>query len=85
MKSANSAPAAKSQTIIAVDPKDKRMATVVHGGKVIFTIKTDVSGANPSIVVVATETHLKSMEKGKTGIVLWNGAAGLHTRNLKLH
>lgn len=59
------------------------MATVVHDGKVIFTIKTDVSGMHPSIIVVATETHLKSMEKGKTGIALWNGAIGL-TRNMKL-
>ena len=60
------------------------MATVEHDGKVIFTIKTDVSGMHPSIIVVATETHLKSMEKGKTGIALWNGPAGLNTRNLKL-
>lgn len=69
---------------IVVNRKDPRMATVIHDGKVIFTIKTDVSGMHPSIIVVATETHLKSMEKGKTGIALWNGAVGLNTRNLKL-
>ena len=69
---------------IAVNRKDPRMATVIHDGKVIFTIKTDVSGMHPSIIVVATATHLKSMEKGKTGIALWNGAEGLNTRNLKL-
>lgn len=65
---------------IVVSRKDPRMATVIHDGKVIFTIKTDVSGMHPSLIVVATETHLKSMEKGKTGIVLWNGTA----RNLQL-
>jgi len=68
---------------IEVDKKDPRMATVTHDGKVIFTIKTDVSGVHPSIVIVATETHLKSMEKGKSGIMLWNGV-GVKTRNLKL-
>jgi hypothetical protein len=68
---------------IVVNRQDPRMATVEHDGKVIFTIKTDVSGMHPSIIVVATETHLKSMEKGKTGIALWNGAVGMHTRNLK--
>ncbi len=70
---------------IVVDRKDPRTATVVHEGKVIFTIKTDVSGMHPSIIVVATESHLKSMEKGTTGIALWNGAIGLNTRNLKLN
>ncbi len=69
---------------IVVNDKDARMATVVHDDKVIFTIKTDVSGMHPSIIVVATETHLKSMEKGSTGIALWNGSAGLHAPNLKL-
>ncbi len=67
---------------ITVNRKDSRMATVVHDGKVIFTLKTDVSGVHPSLIVVATETHLKSMEKGKTGIALWNGTAGVNTRNL---
>ncbi len=62
---------------IVVNRDDPRMATVVHDGKVIFTIKTDVSGMHPSIIIVATETHLKSMGKGKTGITLWNGAAGV--------
>ena len=59
---------------IVVDPKDPRLASVMHENKVIFTIKTDVSGMHPSIVVVARETYLKTMTKGKTGIVLWNGA-----------
>lgn len=58
---------------IAIDPKDPRMASVMHENKVIFTIKTDVSGMHPSIVVVARATYLKTMTKGKTGIVLWNG------------
>jgi len=52
------------------------MATVVHDGKPIFTIKTDVSGVHPSIIVVATVTHLKYMCKGTTGITLWNGTSG---------
>lgn len=69
---------------IVVNRNDPRMATVLHDDKVIFTIKTDVSGMHPSIIVVATETHLKSMEKGKTGIALWNGAIGLNPRNPKL-
>jgi len=68
---------------IVVNRKDPRMATVMHDGKIIFTLKTDVSGMHPSIIVVATETHLKSMEKGKTGIALWNGAAGLNPRSPK--
>ena len=62
---------------IVVDPKDPRLASVMHENKVIFTIKTDVSGMHPSIVVVARETYLKTMTKGKTGIVLWNGAGDL--------
>lgn len=77
MKLGSKLPAARkipSVTKIVVNPKDSRMATVTHNRKVIFTIKTDVSGVNPSIIVVATETRLKSMEKGKTGIVLWNGS-----------
>lgn len=63
---------------IVVDPKDPRMATVLHENKAIFTIKTDVSGMHPSIVVVARETYLKTMTKGKTGIVLWNGTEKLN-------
>lgn len=63
---------------IVVDPKDPRMATVMHENKAIFTIKTDVSGMHPSIVVVARETYLKTMTKGKTGIVLWNGTEKLN-------
>lgn len=60
---------------IVINDSNPRMATVVHDDNVIFTIKTDVSGMHPSIIVVATETHLKFMEKGKTGITLWNGTA----------
>ena len=52
------------------------MASVVQGGKTLFTIKTDVSGMHPSITVVATLTHLKTMGKGTTGITLWNGTSG---------
>ena len=63
---------------IVVDPKDPRLASVMHENKVIFTIKTDVSGMHPSIVVVARETYLKTMTKGKTGIVLWNGTEKFH-------
>lgn len=59
------------------------MATVEHDGKVLFTLKTDVSGMHPSLIVVATETHLKTMEKGTTGIALWNGTVGLHARPAK--
>ena len=33
---------------------------------------------HPSIVVVARETYLKTMTKGKTGIVLWNGTEKLN-------
>ena len=65
---------------IVVDPKDPRLASVMHENKVIFTIKTDVSGMHPSIVVVARETYLKTMTKGKTGIVLWNGAEKLNRK-----
>lgn len=75
-------PPARRNVRIVVNRKDPRMATVMHDDKVIFTIKTDVSGVHPSLIVVATETHLKSMGKGKTGITLWNGAAGVHPRNL---
>lgn len=83
MKLIDKAPLRRKVRIV-VNPKDPRMATVMHDRKVIFTIKTDVSGMHPSIIVVATDTYLKSMEKGKTGITLWNGAAGFNTRNLKL-
>ena len=41
---------------IVVDPKDPRLASVMHEHKVFFTNKTDVSGMHPSIVVVARET-----------------------------
>ena len=82
MKTPDKAPLRRNVKIV-VNRKDPRMATVLHDGKIIFTIKTDVSGMHPSIIVVATETHLKTMEKGKTGIALWNGAVGLNTRNLK--
>jgi hypothetical protein len=83
MKLGSKLPAKKipSVTRIVVNPKDARMATVTHNRKVIFTIKTDVSGVNPSIIVVATETRLKSMEKGKTGIVLWNGSPEFDPRH----
>ena len=63
---------------IVADRKNPRMATVMHDDQVIFTIKTDVSGMHPSIVVVARETYLKTMTKGKTGIVLWNGTEKLN-------
>jgi hypothetical protein len=68
---------------IVVDRSDPRLATVRYDGKVLFTLKTDVSGMHPSLVVVATETYLKFMAKGKTGIALWNGTAGLTPRNPK--
>jgi hypothetical protein len=74
MKTQGKAPARRNVRIV-VNDNDPRMATVMHDDTVIFTIKTDVSGMHPSIIVVATETHLKSMEKGKTGITLWNGTA----------
>ena len=73
-------PAPRRNVRIVVNRKDPRMATVVHDDKVIFTIKTDVSGMHPSIVVVATKTYLKTMEKGTTGIALWNGTVGLNSR-----
>lgn len=87
MKSLSNATVRKpvSRTVIQVDPKDRRLAKVTHNGKVIFTIKTDASGVNPSIIVVAAQTRLKAMEKGTTGIVLWNGRPGVDTRNLKLY
>ena len=81
MKQARIAPARRNESHIAVDALDPRKATVVHDGKVIFTIRTDASGVNPSIIVVATETFLKSMEKGKTGMVLWNGGAATSVRS----
>lgn len=65
---------------IVVSRKEPQTARVMHDEKVIFSIKTDVSGMHPSIIVVATETYLKSMAMGKTGIALWNGAAGMNTR-----
>ncbi len=77
MKPVKTAPVRKKLMEIEVDATDHRKARVVHDGKVLFTIKTDLSGANPAIVVVAAETHLKTMTKGKTGIVLWNGNAGM--------
>ena len=82
MKSSSKLPERKITNVvkIVVDPKDARMARVTHNRKVIFTIKTDVSGVKPSIIVVATETYLKSMEKGKTGVVLWNGRAEFDPR-----
>jgi hypothetical protein len=72
-------------TKIVVDAKDPRQAKVIHDDRVLFTIRTDVSGMHPSIIVVAQETLLKAMEKGKTGMILWNATVGLDTRNLKLH
>ncbi len=84
MKAQEKAPPRRDVRII-VDRKDARMATVKCDDKVIFTIKTDASGMHPSIVVVATETYLKTMGKGKTGIALWNGPAGVKARNLKLN
>lgn len=79
MKSSDKAPVRRNVRIV-VNPKDARQATVLHDDNVIFTIKTDVSGMHPSIIVVATSTHLKTMEKGKTGIALWNGTAGVPPR-----
>lgn len=72
MKVSNKPPPRRNVHIV-VSPEDPRMATVMHEDKVIFTIKTDVSGMHPAITVVATETHLKFMPKGKTGMALWNG------------
>ena len=82
MKLLSKLPARKiaNVTKIVIDPQDARMATVTHNRRVIFTIKTDVSGVKPSIIVVATETRLKSMGKGKTGIILWNGLAEFDPR-----
>lgn len=83
MKAKVKAPARREMKII-VKAKDARTAVVECDGKTVFTIKTDVSGMHPSVVVVATETYLKTMVKGKTGIALWNGPAGIPPRNLKL-
>ena len=83
MKILDKTPVRRSVRIV-VNRRDPRMATVMHDDNVIFTIKTDVSGVHPSIIVVATETHLKSMEKGKTGIALWNGTAVLNPRDMRL-
>lgn len=69
---------------IVVDRKDPRQATVLDNGQVIFTLKTDASGMHPSLIVAATETYLKTMIRGKSGIALWNGTAGLKARNIKL-
>jgi hypothetical protein len=69
---------------IVIDPTDPRSAKVMHDGKALFTIKTDTSGAQPSIIVTVTETHLKSMTSGKTKIALWNANAGAAERSLKL-
>ena len=77
-------PVIRRDVRIVVDRNDPRTAVVKDNGKVIFTIKTDISGMHPSLVVVATETYLKTMAKGKSGIALWNGMAGIAPRNLKL-
>jgi hypothetical protein len=73
------------RTRIVVDANDERAATVLYDRKVIFTIRTNESGMYPSIVIAATDTYLKCMDKGRTGIVLWNGGAGLETRSRPLH
>ena len=73
------------KTRIVVDPHDERSATVLHARKVSFTSRTNESGMYPSIVIAATDTYLKSMEKGRTGIVLWNGGAGLDSRHRPTH
>ena len=80
MKNIDTKPLRRNVSIV-VNRKDPRMASVLHDGKVIFTLKTDVSGMHPSIIVVAMETHLKSMEKGKASIVLWNGSVGWNERH----
>lgn len=82
MKKSGTTPLRRNVKIV-VNRKDPRMATVMHDDKVIFTLKTDVSGMHPSIVVVAMETHLKSMGKGKASMVLWNGSAGWGPRDSK--
>lgn len=79
MKTPDKAPARRNVKIV-VNRKDPRLASVVHDDNVLFTIKTDVSGVHPSIVVVGTGSHLKFMEKGKTGMTLWNGTPGLNPR-----
>jgi hypothetical protein len=80
----NERPSPRRDLRIVVHRADPRMATVKYDGKGIFTLKTDDSGMHPSLIVVATKTYLKTMVKGKTGIALWNGTAGLKARNLKL-
>ena len=82
MKKSDVAPLRRNVKFV-INRKDPRMASVMHDDKVIFTLKTDVSGMHPSIVVVATETHLKTMEKGKASIVLWNGSADWSARQPK--
>lgn len=81
MKKKPEKPPARRNVSIVVDGKDPRMAKVLHDDTLLFTIKTDVSGVHPSIIVVAAQTHLKFMEKGKTGISLWNGTPGLNQRD----
>lgn len=76
-------PPVRRDVKIAIDRNDPRTATVKCDGKVIFTLKTDASGMHPSLVVAATETYLKYMPKGKMGIALWNGTAGLVAHNPK--
>jgi hypothetical protein len=83
MKSQEKAPTRREMKIV-VDRRNARMASVKCDGVVLFTLKTDVSGMHPSLVVTATETYLKTMAKGKAGIALWNGPAGIPPRNLKL-
>ena len=73
MKTTSQVPAPRRVRIV-VDPRDPRLATVQHDGKVLFTLRTDVSGLHPALVVAARETHLKTMTRGKTGILLWNGS-----------
>ena len=87
VKPSKTSPARKApyRTRIVVDPNDERAATVLHDRKVIFTIRTNESGMYPSIVIAATDTYLKCMDKGRTGIVLWNGGAGLEPRNRPAH
>lgn len=68
---------ARRDVRIVVDRDNPRIGTVTCDGKIIFTLKTDASGMHPSLIAVAAETHLKTMTKGKTGIVLWNGTEGL--------
>lgn len=69
-------PPPRKKMRIVVDSQDLRMATVMQEDRVIFKIKTDDSGMHPAVILVAMETHLKTMTKGTTGIVLWNGTGG---------